>query len=65
MIDGALILLVGILIGYSINFWYYPTTQVGRTLQDKVNNLLKNKKGIIVDMTLPVDLGTHYDIEKE
>ena len=58
MVIGAIILLVGIGIGYSIPFWKMPGTVKldGHSYQSMINNLVKNKQGIIVDLTPPIEL---------
>lgn len=57
MVIGSLILLVGILIGYSIPFWRSPfVKKLGRiSLKNDISDIF-NQKAKIIDMSPDVDL---------
>lgn len=60
MIQGSVILLVGIFIGYSIPFWVSPyapkVSKFVKNPKQKIERLF-NHKAKIIDMSPPVDLG--------
>lgn len=65
MIQGAIILFCGIAIGY---FFGYNKELLSKT-NDSVNSLIKkpfvSKKGIVVDLTPPIDLDEPINDNKE
>ncbi len=54
MIIGAVLVIVGIAIGYSIPFWKVPTFT--SQLQTKINKIVKLNQAKIVDLS-EIDLG--------
>lgn len=64
MIIGASILLAGIAIGYIVGVALASKAQTVKDFVNKTKNIFIDKKGVIVDLTPPVELGELPNEEK-
>lgn len=55
MITGAIILLAGIGLGYSIPFWRMPTFD--SPIQRRINKIIRSNNAKIVELNEEIDLG--------